>query len=77
MEELLKCLVSDLVNDKDAISITTDEPGEDGTIVMHLSVAADDMGRVIGKQGRIAKAIRTIMRAAAGRENKKVLVEID
>ena len=77
MEELLRNLVIELVDDKDAIKITTDEPNEEGAIVMHLSVAADDMGRVIGKQGRIAKAIRTIMRAAAGRENKKVLVDID
>lgn len=46
-------------------------------IVLHLHVAAEDMGRVIGKQGRIAKAIRTIMRAGAARENLKVAVEID
>lgn len=77
MEELLRSLVSDLVDDKDAIKITADEPNEEGVIVYHLNVAPDDMGRVIGKQGRIAKAIRTIMRAAAGRENKKILVEID
>ena len=77
MEELLRSLVADLVDDKDAIKITADEPNEEGVIVYHLSVAPDDMGRVIGKQGRIAKAIRTIMRAAAGRENKKILVDID
>ena len=46
-------------------------------IVYHLHVAADDMGRVIGKQGRIAKAIRTVMRAAATRSDQKVAVEID
>ena len=50
---------------------------EDGTIVYHLHVAPNDMGRVIGKQGRIAKAIRTIMRAGAVRHNEKVMVEID
>ena len=50
---------------------------EDGTIVYHLSVAEDDMGRVIGKQGRIAKAIRVVMRAAAVRQGEKVMVEID
>ena len=77
MEELLRNLVGDLVENKDAIEITADEPNEDGVIVYHLHVASEDMGRVIGKQGRIAKAIRTIMRAAAGRENKKILVEID
>ena len=52
-------------------------PREDGTIVYHLSVAEGDMGRVIGKQGRIAKAIRVVMRAAAVRVDEKVLVEID
>ncbi len=50
---------------------------EEGVIVLHLNVAPDDMGRVIGKQGRIAKAIRTIMRAGAARSNLKVAVEID
>ena len=49
----------------------------DGVIVYHLHVASDDMGRVIGKQGRIAKAIRTVMRAGAGRQNQKIMVEID
>ncbi|HOB37357.1 MAG TPA: KH domain-containing protein, partial [Candidatus Avimonas sp.] len=53
-----------------------DEPTEDGTIVFHLHVAPEDMGRVIGKQGRIAKAIRTVMRAAASRRETKVSVEI-
>ena len=51
--------------------------GLDGTVVFHLRVAPDDMGRVIGKQGRIAKALRTVMRAAATRQNAKVSVEID
>ena len=50
---------------------------EEGVIVMHLNVAKEDMGRVIGKQGRIAKAIRTIMRAGATRKNLKVMVEIE
>lgn len=77
MEELLKYIASGLVEDKDAVTVTADEPDEDGVIVYHLSVAADDMGRVIGKQGKIAKAIRTVMRAAAGRNNKKIMVEID
>ena len=60
-------MVEDLVDDKSAIRVTVDEPKEDGTVVYHLHVAPDDMGRVIGKQGRIAKAIRTIMRAGAVR----------
>lgn len=77
MEKLLIAMVEDLVDDKSAIRVTVDEPKEDGTVVYHLHVAPDDMGRVIGKQGRIAKAIRTIMRAGAVRYNQKVTVEID
>lgn len=77
MEKLLIAMVEDLVDDKSAIRVTVDEPKEDGTVVYHLHVAPDDMGRVIGKQGRTAKAIRTIMRAGAVRYNQKVMVEID
>ena len=77
MQELLKTLTSGLVNDPDAVKVTVDEPNEDGVVVYHLSVAADDMGRVIGKQGRIAKAIRVVMRAVANRNDEKIMVEID
>ncbi len=77
MEELLNAMVEELVEDKAAIEIKTDEPTSEGVTVYHLHVAAGDMGRVIGKQGRIAKAIRTIMRAGAVRYNQKVMVEID
>ena len=77
MQELLLALAQGLVEDKAAVRVTADEPNEEGVIVYHLTVAEDDMGRVIGKQGRIAKAIRVVMRAAAVRENKKVMVEID
>ncbi len=77
MKDLLYVIVEELVEDKSAIKITEDEPNEEGVIVLHLNVAPDDMGRVIGKQGRIAKAIRTIMRAGASRSNVKVAVEID
>lgn len=77
MKELLVEIVSELVDDKDSISVTVDEPNEEDIIVYHLHVAQEDMGRVIGKQGRIAKAIRTIMRAAAGKKNQKIMVEID
>ena len=77
MQELLLAVARGLVDDKDAVSVTVDEPREVGTIVYHLSVAEDDMGRVIGKQGRIAKAIRVVMRAAAVRQGEKVMVEID
>ena len=77
MEALLKTIDSGLVEDPASITVTVDEPNEEDVIVYHLHVAAEDMGRVIGKQGRIAKAIRTIMRAAAIRSNQKVAVEID
>ena len=77
MKELLTTIVAGLVEDKDAIEITVSEPNEEGVIVYHLHVAEDDMGRVIGKQGRIAKAIRTVMRAAANRNEQKIAVEID
>lgn len=77
MQELLLALAQGLVEDKAAVRVTEDEPNEEGVIVYHLTVAEDDMGRVIGKQGRIAKAIRTVMRAAATRQDTKVSVEID
>jgi predicted RNA-binding protein YlqC (UPF0109 family) len=77
MQELLISIAKGLVNDPDSVSVTADEPNENGTIVYHLHVAEDDMGRVIGKQGRIAKAIRTVMRAVANRQSKKIAVEID
>ncbi len=77
MEELIIAIAKGLVDNKDAVSVTTDEPAEDGTIVYHLHVAQEDMGRVIGKQGRIAKAIRTVVRSAANRNNQRIAVEID
>ena len=78
MKDLLKVIAQGLVEDPDAVTVTQDdEPAEDGTIVLHLHVAEDDMGRVIGKQGRIAKAMRTVMRAAATRQDLRVSVEID
>lgn len=77
MEQLIAAIVRGLVDDKDKINVTKDPALEDGTIVYHIHVAPDDMGRVIGKQGRIAKAIRTVVRAAANRTGEKVTVEID
>lgn len=77
MEELLRTIARGLVEDKDAVEVTVDEINEEGVIVYHLHVAPDDMGRVIGKQGKIAKAIRCVMRAGANRVNQKVNVEID
>ena len=77
MEQLIATIAKGLVEDKNAVTITADEPLEDGTVVYHLHVSQEDMGRVIGKQGRIAKAIRTVVRAAANKENANVSVEID
>lgn len=77
MEELLISIVKGLVDNPDGISIDVDEPNEEGVTVYHLHVAEGDMGRVIGKQGRIAKAIRVVMRAAANRRDAKIAVEID
>ena len=77
MQELLIAVARGLVEDKDAVQVTVDPVREDGTVVYHLKVAEADLGRVIGKQGRIAKAIRVVMRAAAVRQGEKVVVEID
>lgn len=77
MQELLKIIAQGLVEKPEEVSVILDEPKEDGSVVYHLHVAEEDMGRVIGKQGRIAKAIRVVMRAAATRSNEKVVVEID
>ena len=77
MKELLISISSGLVEKPEEVTVEVDEINEDGVIVYHLHVAEGDMGRVIGKQGRIAKAIRTVMRAAASRDNQKVMVEID
>lgn len=76
MENLLISIAKGLVENPDAVSVTSEE-GENEVMVYHLHVAEEDMGRVIGKQGRIAKAIRVVMRAAATRNNQKVMVEID
>ena len=77
MKELLTILARGLVEHPDDVTVTVDAPAEDGTVTLHLHVHADDMGRVIGKQGRIAKALRTVMRAAATRRDTRVSVEID
>ncbi len=77
MKELLLIIAQGLVEDPSAVTVEEDAPAEDGTIVYHLHVAPEDMGRVIGKQGRIAKAMRTVVRAAATRKEVKVAVEID
>ncbi|MBR1763282.1 MAG: KH domain-containing protein [Eubacterium sp.] len=77
MEELLISITKGLVDNPDQVTIDIDEPNQEGVVVYHLHVAEGDMGRVIGKQGRIAKAIRVVMRAAANRRDAKISVEID
>ena len=76
MQELLKAIASGLVERPEEVSVSSEE-NENGVTVYHLHVAEEDMGRVIGKQGRIAKAIRVVMSAAATRNDMKVMVEID
>lgn len=77
MKELLETIARGLVVEKDAVTVTVDEPNAEDVVVYHLHVAAEDMGRVIGKQGRIAKAIRVLMRAGATRVDQKIAVEIE
>ncbi len=74
MKELLEFIAKSMVNNPDAVEVTVNE--KETTTVLQLHVAEEDMGKVIGKQGRIAKAIRTVMKAAASNENKKIVVDI-
>jgi predicted RNA-binding protein YlqC (UPF0109 family) len=76
MEPLIRAIVLGLVDDKENIAVTKDPPMEDGTVVYKITVSPEDMGRVIGKQGRVAKAIRTVVRAAAVKTGEKIMVEI-
>ena len=71
MKEVLEIIAKALVDNPDRVDITEID-NEDSTITLELRVAESDMGKVIGKQGRIAKALRTVVKAAASRENKKV-----
>ena len=75
MQELVTVLAKALVEKPEAVQVEAVE--EDDRTVLKLHVAQEDMGRVIGKQGRIAKAIRTIVKSAATREKKKVSVDIE
>lgn len=74
MKELVEVIAKSLVDHPEEV-VVTESDSEKGTVVV-LKVAADDMGKVIGKQGRVAKSIRTVVKAAASREDKKVIVEI-
>ncbi len=77
MKELLEIIAKGLVENPDKVSVTVDEPNERGIIVYHLHVDESEMGRVIGKQGRIAKAIRTVVKARAVKDGEKVQIDID
>ena len=74
MKELVEVIANALVENPDEVAVT--ESVKDDEIVVELTVASSDMGKVIGKQGRIAKAIRSVVKAAASKEDKKVIVEI-
>ena len=74
MKELVEYLARQLVSDPDAVEVK--ETQGDTASVLELKVAKDDLGRIIGKQGRTAKSIRTILNAAASRTNRKVVLEI-
>ena len=74
MKELVEVIAKSLVDYPEEVVVTETE--NDKTIVVELHVASSDMGKVIGKQGRIAKAIRTVVKAAASRDDKKVIVDI-
>ena len=74
MKELVEVLAKALVDHPDEVVVT--ETAKDNTTIVELRVSPTDMGKVIGKQGRIAKAIRSLVKAAASRDDKKVVVEI-
>ncbi len=74
MKELVEVIAKALVDRPEEVVVTETE--NEKTIVIELKVATDDMGKVIGKQGRVAKSIRTVVKAAASRDDKKVIVDI-
>ena len=74
MKELVEVIAKSLVKSPDEVVVTEKQSGK--TTVIELKVAPSDMGKVIGKQGRIAKAIRAVVKAAASKEDKKIVVDI-
>lgn len=74
MKELVEVIAKSLVENPDKVLVTQTE--DDKAIIVELKVAQSDMGKVIGKQGKIAKAIRSVVKAASAKETKKVLVDI-
>ena len=75
MKELVEVIAKALVDNPDQVTVT-ETVEDDGTIVLALSVAKEDMGKVIGKKGRIAKSIRTVVKTVAIKEDKRVVVDI-
>ena len=74
VEALVEYIVKELVNEKDQVNVTRVE--RDDAIVIEVRVNQEDMGKIIGKQGKIARAIRTVVKAASSKEDKKVIVDI-
>ena len=75
MEELLAWIARGLVDDPAAVRVERVDEGD--VVVLHLHVAPDDVGKVIGRQGRIARALRTVVRAAGGRGDRRLVLEIE
>lgn len=73
MKEILETLIKSLVEHTDEVTIT--EKNEEKSIVFEVKVAESDIGKVIGRQGKIAKSIRTVMKSIAGKEHKKIIIE--
>ena len=74
MESLLEIIAKNIVDNPEAVSVNKVQGSQ--SVILELEVADEDMGKVIGKNGRIAKAIRTVIKAAATKEKKRVIVEI-
>ena len=73
MKEIIETIILNLVDNKEAVEIT--EKQDEKSVVFEVKVANEDMGRVIGRQGRLAKSIRTVVKAVANKEQKRVTVE--
>ena len=74
--ELTTDIIKKIVSDPESVSVKEFDTEEENTIQIEVLISSDDMGKVIGKQGRIAKALRTVVRAAGSKGNKKIMVDI-
>ncbi len=74
MEDLLEYLAKNLVDEPDAVRVVRSE--REGAVILELHVAPDDVGKVIGRQGRVARALRTLVRASGGRRHERAVLEI-